>query len=74
MGTASPWERLVHIDCYRLDRSDDLLHLGWNEIVADPNNLILVEWPERVGDLLSSSTLKIKFEVIDENSRKIIYG
>src|SRR3989338_6974105 len=58
-----PWRRLVHIDCYRLDKADDLFHLDWNELVTDPENLILVEWPERVGDLLSSPTLKIKFEV-----------
>ncbi len=67
------WRRLVHIDCYRLDKADDLLRLGWDELIIDPANLILVEWPERVGDLLSSPTLKIKFEVAGESERKIIY-
>lgn len=70
----SPWKNLIHIDCYRLESQKDLLHLGWKEIVADKNNLILVEWPERVGELISSPTLKIKFEVINETTRKIIYG
>lgn len=69
-----PWRRLVHIDCYRLGRAEDLLRLGWRELAADPANLILVEWPERVGDLLSSPTLIIKFEVLGETKRKIIYG
>ena len=73
-GKATPWTQLVHIDCYRLDKADDLLHLGWNELVVNPGNLILIEWPERVGDLISSPILKIKFEVVGENSRKIIYG
>ncbi|MBI4135934.1 MAG: tRNA (adenosine(37)-N6)-threonylcarbamoyltransferase complex ATPase subunit type 1 TsaE [Candidatus Vogelbacteria bacterium] len=72
--TGAAWENLIHIDCYRLDRADDLLHLGWNELATSPENLILVEWPERVGNLLSSPTLKIKFEVAGETSRKIIYG
>ncbi len=71
---AMPWRNLIHIDCYRLDVPKDLLRLGWKEIVADKNNLILVEWPERVGELLSNPSLKIKFEVVDETSRKIIYG
>ncbi|MEK7622098.1 MAG: tRNA (adenosine(37)-N6)-threonylcarbamoyltransferase complex ATPase subunit type 1 TsaE [Patescibacteria group bacterium] len=70
----SPWRRLVHIDCYRLEGPADLLHLGWNEIIADRHNLILIEWPERVGNLLTTPTLKIKFEVMGENVRKIIYG
>ena len=68
-----PWRRLVHIDCYRLGRADDLLHLGWDELAADRKNLIMVEWPERVGDLLLSPTLKIKFEVVGESERKICY-
>lgn len=68
------WSKLIHIDCYRLDGPEDLRRLGWGEIAADPQNLILVEWPERVGDLLSTPTLKINFEGISETSRKIIYG
>ncbi|MBI2100457.1 MAG: tRNA (adenosine(37)-N6)-threonylcarbamoyltransferase complex ATPase subunit type 1 TsaE [Candidatus Vogelbacteria bacterium] len=66
-----PWRQLVHIDCYRLDKADDLLHLGWNELIANPENLILVEWPERMGDLLSAPALKINFEVTGESERKI---
>mgnify|MGYP001615073858 CR=1 FL=1 len=68
------WKSLIHIDCYRLDGADDLLHLGWNELAANPENLILVEWPERVGNLLLSPALKINFEVVGETARKIIYG
>ena len=71
---ATPWKRLIHLDCYRLDKADDLLHLGWNELAANPENLILVEWPERVGNLLVSPALKINFEVVGETARKIIYG
>ena len=73
-GKATPWTRLIHIDCYRLDKDKDLLKLGWDELASDPANLILVEWPERVGNLLTAPDLKIKFEVAGENSRKIIYG
>ncbi len=69
-----PWKRLIHIDCYRLDGPKDLLRLGWKEIMADPKNLILIEWPERVGDLIFSPTLKISFEVAAEDSRRVIYS
>lgn len=69
----SPWQRLAHIDCYRLNSPDDLIHLNWAELITDPNNLILVEWPERVGDLLSAPAMRISFEVVGDNSRKIVY-
>ncbi len=41
---------LVHIDAYRLEHTDELKHLGWQEIVSNVGNLVIVEWPERVGD------------------------
>ncbi len=46
------FDRLVHIDAYRLEKPEELLHLGWEEITKDPKNLILIEWPERVGSIM----------------------
>ena len=45
----TPWKRLVHIDAYRLERREELGALDWEKLVADRNNLILIEWPENVG-------------------------
>ncbi len=47
--TNARWPRLVHIDAYRLERREELEALRWEELVADRNNLILVEWPENAG-------------------------
>jgi tRNA A37 threonylcarbamoyladenosine biosynthesis protein TsaE len=44
-----PWKRLIHIDAYRLERREELEVLEWEKLVADKNNLILIEWPENVG-------------------------
>ena len=43
-----PWKRLVHIDAYRLERAEELEALNFEQLVADKNNLIMVEWPENV--------------------------
>jgi tRNA threonylcarbamoyladenosine biosynthesis protein TsaE len=43
--------QLVHLDLYRLERPEDLWELGWEEL-GQPNEIMLVEWPERAGDLL----------------------
>lgn len=61
---------LIHIDAYRLDAGEDLLKLGWAEIVADPKNLICLEWPERVAEILPPHIV-LKFEHVSENERKI---
>ena len=53
------FKRLVHIDAYRLKGARDLEILGWKEIVADPENLILIEWPERIADAIPKYAIQI---------------
>ena len=43
------WKRLVHIDLYRLEKKEELKALNLEDVVNDPNNLVMVEWPENVG-------------------------
>lgn len=47
-----PGRRVVHMDLYRLDHPDDVAALGWEELLSDPEALVLVEWAERAGPLL----------------------
>ncbi len=65
------FKKLIHIDTYRMDHSNELGSLGWNEIIADAKNLICVEWAERVEDLLPPETRKVHCIFIDENKRDI---
>lgn len=61
----------IHIDSYRLEREDELVSLGWNEIISDKNNLIFIEWPEKVSGIMPDH-IKIKFSTLDDpNSREI---
>jgi tRNA threonylcarbamoyladenosine biosynthesis protein TsaE len=41
--------RLIHIDAYRLERQEELEVIHWEALVADKNNLIMIEWPKNVG-------------------------
>jgi tRNA threonylcarbamoyl adenosine modification protein YjeE len=42
---------VVHMDLYRLRDPNELWELGWEEIGAQ-NEIVMVEWPERAGDHL----------------------
>ena len=64
------FKNLYHIDAYRLERGEELLKLGWNEMVQNPTNIICIEWPERVEDILKDY-LRIDFEHQGETTRKI---
>lgn len=50
------FDRLVHIDAYRLESSEELLKLGFKEIISDPKNLVLIEWPEKVAEIMPEHT------------------
>jgi len=62
---------LIHIDAYRLKDGNELLKIGWEEIINDRNNLILIEWPEIVQDVMPDH-IKIYLESTkEEGSREI---
>jgi len=70
LQTQNTIENIYHIDAYRVG-ADDLLNLGWEEIIADPKNVVIIEWSERVKEILPKDSLKIKFEWVDQEQRKI---
>lgn len=65
------FKHLIHIDCYRLDRVDELQHLNWIEIISDPGNLIVVEWADKIESALPAQYLKIAFTVVSDTKRLI---
>ncbi len=71
--TEQNFTRLIHIDAYRLTDAHELEVLGWHEVVADPLNLIIVEWPEHVAALIPENAIHISFAGTGD-SREIIYG
>lgn len=67
----APWKHMIHIDAYRLEGEEELTTIGWNSIATDPNNLILIEWPEQVGLGVPERAVWVEFEVLDNTTRKI---
>lgn len=64
------FKTLIHIDAYRLENPDDIQKLDWKRDIENPENLILVEWPENIKTHIPQS-LQIQFTYIDETSREI---
>ncbi len=72
LGKKLDYEHLVHIDAYRLEGGKEMSALGWDEIIKNPKNIIFIEWPERVEEVLPRDIIKIYFETGEkENERKI---
>jgi tRNA threonylcarbamoyladenosine biosynthesis protein TsaE len=65
------WDTLVHIDAYRLDSANELTSLGWNTLVRNSKNLIMVEWPEIVESIMPKGSVQINFCLKKDNVREI---
>lgn len=63
---------LYHIDLYRIENSEDFKLIGLEEILSNPNNIILIEWAEKIDNLLPKNTLKIKIEKREDNNARLI--
>lgn len=64
---------LYHFDLYRIHGAQEILDLGWKEIVADRNNLVVVEWPEKIAEILPSWRIDLEFKLVSENARRIVF-
>jgi len=66
------FKTFYHIDCYRIQNQRELLDLGFKEIVSNPENIIIIEWADKAGKMLPKTAMVLKFEFINETTRKII--
>lgn len=67
----APWEHMVHIDAYRLESEQELLDLGWEKIISRSENIVLVEWADKVMSILPPHTYHIVLTHVDETKREI---
>lgn len=61
----------IHIDAYRL-KSKDFKVFGWKNFIKNKNNIILVEWGNKIKNILPKNSLRIIFKHgKNQNSRRI---
>ena len=67
----SHFKNLIHIDAYRLDKPEQIVPIGWHDLSKDKQNIIFIEWPEKIAPFLLKDHKKIIFEFIDPEKRGI---
>ena len=63
-------ERIYHVDAYRVE-SKDFETIGFSEWCENEKGIVILEWPERVSELLPEKRTEIFFKSISENEREI---
>lgn len=71
----APKSPVYHLDLYRLERPSDLINIGWDEI-AISHALVIVEWPERAGDLIPAQHVPVdlEYDASDPDRRVLLAG
>lgn len=60
-----------HVDLYRVEKYKDTKGLGLEEIFADKNAVVAIEWAEKIKKILPKKRIDVYFEYVSENKRKI---
>ena len=68
----SKFSHFYHFDCYRLSNAQEILSLGFAQIISNPQNIVAIEWPEKIAGVLPKSNIEIAFGHLEENKRELM--
>lgn len=61
---------LYHMDLYRIDSLEEFEMLGTDEFMY-ANNITVIEWSEKISELLPDNTISINITILPDKKRKI---
>jgi len=61
---------LHHFDLYRTLEDKEIAE-SIKDLASDDENIVVVEWPENISDILPVDYLAIEFKYIDEDTREL---
>jgi tRNA threonylcarbamoyladenosine biosynthesis protein TsaE len=61
---------LFHLDAYRVHGPEDFEAIGFGELF-EQGGVVVVEWADRVRELLPAGTIHVRLEPIGEEARRI---
>lgn len=68
--THDTFRHLIHIDAYRLQSTEELSVLGFEDWLKETDTLMVIEWADKVESLLPGSTVKLQF-TLQNNERQL---
>ncbi len=68
------FDKIVHVDCYRLDQAEDLADIGLQDYIEDSRTLLLIEWADKIKQLPADRVLPITIELLGGEQRRLIIG
>ncbi|OEU44226.1 MAG: tRNA (N6-adenosine(37)-N6)-threonylcarbamoyltransferase complex ATPase TsaE [Desulfobacterales bacterium S7086C20] len=60
---------LYHVDLYRINEVCEINDIGLSEILVS-NGVIVIEWAEKLAEILPEERLQVSISIIDDYARK----
>lgn len=60
------YQKMVHIDAYRIEDVDEMRVLKFPELLNEKNTIICIEWPEHIASLLPKDSINVSIEIKGE--------
>jgi tRNA threonylcarbamoyladenosine biosynthesis protein TsaE len=64
--------QVYHFDFYRLKNQEEALDMGYEEYFYS-DNYCLIEWPEKIPDLLPDHYIKVSIQLQEQQSRQFTF-
>jgi tRNA threonylcarbamoyladenosine biosynthesis protein TsaE len=64
-------KNIYHVDLYRIAKENEISTLGVSEWINRSDSLVLIEWAQKLGDLLPKKRIDVRFEIKTEKERVI---
>jgi len=64
-------KKLVHIDCYRINKAEEVTAIGATEYFGQPDTITIIEWGDKIKKILPKSRINVNIKVLKNYSREI---
>ncbi|HSX08942.1 MAG TPA: tRNA (adenosine(37)-N6)-threonylcarbamoyltransferase complex ATPase subunit type 1 TsaE [Candidatus Saccharimonadales bacterium] len=62
---------LYHLDLYRIENDEQAVDLGLNDLMGEKDNIVAIEWPDKIENILPEKRINIYFEYLGDDKREI---
>jgi len=66
------YKNIYHLDLYRITHIKELQTIGFEEMIANPYNIVLIEWPEKAKNIMLKTDIYMKFSHIKNEKERAL--
>lgn len=67
-------KHLYHLDLYRIGNEQQAIDLGLQELMGDQENIVAIEWPDKIESILPENRIAITFAYLGDDKREIRFS